>query len=126
VTGEPGLRARRVGAQIREALTDLLSRDVSDPALEGLVVTAVTVSDDLGIARVRVRFLSRGDDERRSALDHLGRARKRLRHGVGRALRLKRVPELLFVYDSGVDHALRVEELLAEIAADSKKPQDTE
>ena len=120
MTGEPGLRAKRVGAQIREALTDLLSRGVSDPLLEGLVVTGVTVSDDLGIARVKVRFLSGSDDARRSALDHLARARKRLRHGVGNALRLKRVPELLFVYDSGVDHALRVEELLAEIAAESK------
>lgn len=121
MTAESGLRARRVGAQIREALTDLIARDVSDPKLAGLMITGVELPDDLGIARVNVRLIVDDAAARRVVMAHLERVRSRLRRGVGARLRLKRIPDLRFVYDTGVDRTLRVEELLAEIAAEDKQ-----
>jgi len=121
VTAESGLRARRVGAQIREALTDLIAREVSDPKLAGLMITGVELPDDLGVARVNVRLIVDDADARRVVMAHLERVRSRLRRGIGGRLRLKRIPDLRFVYDTGVDRTLRVEELLAEIAAEDKQ-----
>jgi ribosome-binding factor A len=121
VTAESGLRARRVGAQIREALTDLIAREVSDPKLAGLMITGVELPDDLGVARVTVRLLVDDAAARRVVMAHLERVRSRLRRGMGGRLRLKRTPDLRFVYDTGVDRTLRVEELLAEIAAEDKQ-----
>ena len=119
---EPGLRSRRVATSIRERITSLLSREVSDPSLADIVVTTVELPDDLSVAFVRVRLLVGGDDERarRAAVASLARAGGRLRRGLGGALRLKRVPELRFAYDTGADAAQRVEDLLAEIALDPK------
>jgi ribosome-binding factor A len=121
---ESGLRARRVATAIRARITELLARDVSDPVLAGLVVTNVELPDDLGIVWVKIRLLIGGEDERgrRAALRSLGRAAGRLRRGLGPSLRLKRVPELRFVYDTGVDATERVEALLAEIKKDEKPP----
>ncbi len=121
MTAESGLRARRVGAQIREALTDLIAREVSDPKLAGLMITGVELPDDLGVARVNVRLIVDDADARRVVMAHLERVRSRLRRGIGGRLRLKRIPDLRFVYDTGVDRTLRVEELLAEIAAEDKQ-----
>ena len=123
--GEPGLRARRVATQIRARLAELLAREVSDPILSGVVVTTVELPDDLSIARVKARLLTGGEQEerRRQSVRALERASSRLRRGLGRSLGLKRVPELRFAYDTGVDAAQRVDELLAEIARDSK-PSD--
>jgi ribosome-binding factor A len=122
MTSESGLRARRVGTAIRARITELLARDVSDPSLAGVVVTGVELPDDLGIVWVKIRLLMGGDDERRrrAALRSLGRAASRLRRGLGPSLRLKRVPELRFAYDTGADAAFRVEAILAEIHEDSK------
>jgi ribosome-binding factor A len=104
-------------------VTDLLAREVSDPALAGLVVSDVELPDDLGIVWVKVRLLVGGEDERkrRSAMRHLSRAAGRIRRALGPSLRLKRVPELRFVYDTGIDATNRVEELLAEIDQDRKR-----
>jgi len=121
--GEPGLRARRVAMQIRARLAELLSREVSDPMLSGVVVTTVELPDDLSIARVKARLLTGGEreDRRRQSVRALERASSRLRRGLGRSLGLKRVPELRFAYDTGIDAAQRVDELLAEIDRESKQ-----
>jgi ribosome-binding factor A len=125
MAGEPGLRARRVATQIRARLAELLAREVSDPILSGVVVTTVELPDDLSIARVKARLLTGGEheDRRRQSVRALERASSRLRRGLGRSLGLKRVPELRFAYDTGVDAAQRVDELLAEIAREPK-PSD--
>jgi ribosome-binding factor A len=118
------LRAKRVATAIRARLAELLSRDVSDPLLSGIVVTDVELPDDLSVARVKARLLTGGDrdDLRRQAVRALERASTRLRRGLGRSLALKRVPELRFFYDTGADAQDRVNALLAEIAADAKQP----
>jgi ribosome-binding factor A len=122
--GEKGLRAKRVATAIRARLAELLSRDVSDPLLSGIIVTDVELPDDLSVAFVKARLLTGGDREdlRRKAMKALGRASVRLRRGLGRSIALKRVPELRFTYDTGADAADRVNTLLAEIAADAKRP----
>ena len=124
MASESGLRARRVATAIRARVTELLARDVSDPSLAGLVVTGVELPDDLGIVWVKFRLLVGGDDEprRKAATRSLARAASRLRRGLGPSLRLKRVPELRFVYDTGLDAAHRVQALLSEIEGD-KKPK---
>jgi ribosome-binding factor A len=113
-----GRRAQRVATLLRAHLTEALTREVADPRLTALVVTSVTVPDDLGIARIGVRLLGGDEDpeQRRSALRALRRAASRLRRGVGPRLGLRRVPELQFFYDTGHDASRRVEELLHEIA----------
>jgi len=122
VTGEPTHRALRVAHSVKRVATDFLARDVSDPALAGVVVTEVEVTGDLGIATIKTRLLVGGDDaqRRRLAMKSLARAGARLRKSIGHTLRLKRVPELRFVYDVGADASRRVEELLADIARDKK------
>jgi ribosome-binding factor A len=51
----------------------------------------------------------------------LAGAAGRLRSAGAPALRLKRVPELRFAYDEGLDAARRVEELLREVDDDRSK-----
>lgn len=119
---ESGMRARRVAAAVQQRLSELLVRDTRDPMLAELVMTDVAVSDDLGIVWVKVRLLAGGDDQQRraKAVQHLRRAGTRLRRGLGDDLKLKRVPELRFDYDEGVDATHRVESLLEEIAREKK------
>lgn len=121
---EDARRTLRVAGLVQSHLTTALARELADPELSTLVVTHVDVSKDLSIATARVRRLSitDGPEARKSVLMRLKRAAPRLRRALGPALKLRRVPDLRFVYDTGEDARDRVDELLAEIARE--KPKD--
>jgi ribosome-binding factor A len=117
MTGD-GRRNRRVADLLRAELTQALLRELGDPELADVVITEVTVTQDLGIAMIAVRRLTdESDNSRRESLIRaLGKATRRLRRLVGPKLGLRRTPELRFTYDQGLDAQRRVEELLDVIA----------
>jgi ribosome-binding factor A len=116
-------RTLRVAGLVQSHLTTALARELSDPELTTLVVTHVDVSKDLSIATARVRRLSvtDGPEVRKSVLSRLKRAVPRLRRALGPALKLRRVPDLRFVYDTGQDAHDRVDELLSEIERERRE-----
>jgi len=115
-------RSVRVGEQLKTALADLLSREMSDPRLSGVIVTRVELTDDLGLLTAHVRMLTGGDDEktRGSALKALDRARNMLKRELAARVKTRIVPELRFFYDEGQDRQTRVEQLLHEIKSERK------
>ena len=115
-------RADRVAERLRGELMDLLLRgSVRDPAACGVVVSAVRMTDDLGIARIYVRVLEEVDGNREEAVvAALERAKGFLRRELGARLQLRHVPELEFFWDDVVDSALRIESILDEIRGPSE------
>lgn len=121
-----GRRPLRVAEDVRNALTQAMGKEVSDPRLLGTVITRVEVSPDLGVAHVFVRVLQEPSARViKEVLGALQRASGRFRRGIAQALRTKRVPELRFQYDQAQDARARVDELLHEIAADDRARTDT-
>src|SRR6185295_20365969 len=118
-----GSRPARVADQLRGELAGLLAREVHDPGIGFVTITRVQVSPDLQQARVFYTAISTsspaGDPEkaRRGTAQALERAIPFLRRQIGARLRLKRVPELRFVYDESVAGQDRIEQLLNEIRA---------
>lgn len=108
-------RIDRVNALLREELSELLRRgEVKDPRVGTVTITAVEASRELDVARVFIQLF--GDDARRAeALEGLRHAAGYLRTRLGRDLRLRKVPELRFEWDSTLERASRIERLLAEI-----------
>jgi ribosome-binding factor A len=103
-----------VADQVRGELATLLAREVHDPGIGFLTITRVQVTSDLQLARVYYTVL--GDDKARAdSARALGRAVPFLRRQIGSRLRLKRAPELKFLYDESVAGQSRVEEILGEI-----------
>ncbi|MBM4360686.1 MAG: 30S ribosome-binding factor RbfA [Deltaproteobacteria bacterium] len=111
-------RRLRVEGEIFEQMS-LAVIGLEDPRLAGITVTRVQMTDDLRLARVYVHCTGSGADadeaRRRAIVKALESASNRLRRLLGATLDLRYVPELRFFYDSGVDHARRIDELLAEI-----------
>jgi ribosome-binding factor A len=106
-------RMRRVDEAVRQVLGDALTRDVKDPRVGFVTVTAVKTSPDLRHARVFVSVLGSGRS-REETLAGLRSAHGYLQRRVGDELELKRTPTLEFVYDDTTDRAFRLERLLAE------------
>ena len=114
-------RPDRVGDQIRQELSELLSRGaVHDPGIGFITLTRVKVSPDLQIARVY--YTSLGDEAaRRQTAKALVRATGFFRRRVGERLQLRRVPELHFQFDESVGHQDRVEQILRELHEEEER-----
>jgi ribosome-binding factor A len=120
-----GFRPDRVGDQIRQQLSELLSRGaVHDPGIGFITLTRVKVSPDLQMARVYYTTL--GDDAaRRETAKALERATGFFRRHLGERLRLRRVPELHFQFDESVGHQDRVEQILRELHEEDERRKTT-
>ena len=113
-----GHRPDRVGDQIRQELSDLLSRGaVHDPGIGFITLTRVKMSPDLQLARVFYTMM--GDvAARRQTAAALERATPFLRRQIGARIRLRRVPELRFEFDKSVQNQDRIERILLDLQAE--------
>ena len=118
-----GSRPARVADQIRSELAQLLAREVHDPGVGFVTLTRTQVSPDLHLARVYYTAL--GDAPARAASERaLERAAPFLRRQLGKRLKLKRTPELRFVYDDSIAGQDRIEQLLSELGVPHESDDD--
>ncbi len=104
-------RPEQVGETLRQVITDALAREVRDPRVGFVTVTAVLVTNDLSHARVMVSVPGEDADKDR-ALEGLQSAAGFLRSRAAKSLTTRSVPELHFELDRGLQHAARINELL--------------
>jgi ribosome-binding factor A len=104
-------RPEQVGETLRQVITDALTRQVRDPRVGFVTVTAVLVTPDLSHARVMVSVPGE-EAEKARALEGLQSAAGFLRSRAAKSLTTRSVPELHFELDRGLEHAARINELL--------------
>ncbi len=113
-------RPEQVAENLRQVVADALTKDIRDPRVGFVTLTAVTVTADLSHAKIRVSVP--GDEETKlRALEGLHSAAGFLRTRVAKALTTRTVPELHFELDRGLEHAARINEVLASL---KKEEQD--
>jgi ribosome-binding factor A len=120
-----GSRPERVADQVRAELATLLAREIHDPGIGFVTITRVQISPDLQLARVFYTAL--GDDKTRgNSARALDRAAPFMRRQIGSRLRLKRTPELKFIYDESIAGQDRIEQILNELKGEHDRETDDE
>jgi ribosome-binding factor A len=112
-TSGKSVRLLRVGEEIRHVLAEILARgDIHDELItaHSITVTEVRVSPDLRHATVFVQPLG-GNDEA-PVIDALKRHAKYLKGELGKRLRTKFTPELVFRLDDTFANATHIDNLL--------------
>ena len=105
------MRQQKIGAQLQRVLSELISREVKDPRVGNVTITAVSVSPDMKAARVYyVPFASQ--NPREQVQEGLKRASGFLRRAVAQQLGLRYTPRLEFVFDESIDRAARLTGLI--------------
>ena len=107
-------RPERVAALVQETLADTIATRVKDPRVGFVTITGVAVSADCTHAMVRVSVMG-NEKEKASAMDGLSSAKGFLRSRLAQTLSLRTAPELHFLLDRSLEHAARVERILAEL-----------
>jgi ribosome-binding factor A len=103
-------RTRKVADLIQRELSDLLRREVRDPRVGMVTITAVDVSPDMSHAKVFFTLLDKKhlDD----TLQGLSRAAGYLRSELAHRIKLYTTPQLRFVYDESVERGDHLSQLI--------------
>lgn len=108
-------RTDRLDEQFREEISKLLQKGLKDPRISSLTsITRVTITDDLSYAKVMVSVMG-SDKEKRDSLVGLNNSAGFIRSVLGKSLKIHKVPELNFVLDENLEHAMHIEGILAEL-----------
>jgi ribosome-binding factor A len=108
-----GRRQERLAEQIKEEVSMIIAGEVEDPRVGTVTVTDARLTPDLRYAKIYVTVLGSEQeiDESLAALKH---AAGFIRTQLGAVLRMRRTPELHFVYDNTTESATRIEKILSE------------
>lgn len=114
-------RTRRIGEEIRKIVSTMLINGIKDPRINSMVsVTDVEVTSDLSYAYIYVSILG-GDEE--STLEGLKAAESYIRREIGRSIKIRHIPQIIFKVDDSLLKGMYIESLIKKV---SKKEEDTQ
>ncbi len=112
-----GRRTERLGVQFKEEISSLLQKGLKDVRISSLTtIHRVDITEDLSYAKVFVSVMG-SDKEKNDTLIGLRNSAGFIRKHLGKALKIYKVPELNFVEDANLEHAIRIDSILAELRA---------
>ena len=130
-----GHRQGRLGEEIRRIISELLLRGLKDPRLSAMIsVTAVEVTSDGSYATVYLSVLGLDPDEEKAqlqqdeTLEAMESARGFIRREIGRQIKLRHVPDLIFKIDKSMEYGRHISGILdtLDIKHDEDEEEDEE
>ncbi len=120
-----GYRQGRLGVEIKKTISSMLLRELKDPRLSGMIsITDVDVTRDGSYATcyVTVLDLSQDPDQAKAreeeVLEGLKSSAPVIRGEIGKGLKLRRVPELIFKIDRSMEYGTHIDEMLKKLDLD--------
>ena len=118
-------RTQRIGDQMQRELAQMIPREVRDPRLGFVTVTAVDVSRDLGHAKVFITLMGENAAEKiKLNLEILNEAAGYLRMLLGKSMKVRTIPQLHFHYDASIRRGAELSALIERAVAEDRKHQD--
>ncbi|ANI30755.1 ribosome-binding factor A [Yersinia entomophaga] len=113
-------RSQRVSQEMQKEIAIILQREIKDPRVGMATVSGIELSRDLAYAKVFVTFLNvltdnADPDTVKNGIKALQDASGYIRTLLGKAMRLRIVPELTFAYDNSLIEGMRMSNLVTNV-----------
>jgi ribosome-binding factor A len=110
-------RNNRLSGEMKRAISEIIRNDVKDPRISELMsVTDVNVTEDLKFAKV---FISDYHDVE-TTLTALESAKGFIRKEIGKKVKIRIIPELIFIKDDSIEKGLYMQSLIDKVIKDEK------
>lgn len=106
-------RLQKVSQAIQHELGDIILKVLKDPKLSLVSISRVEVSADLKNANVYFTSLAVPAEK---VKERLRKAKGVLKSELVKRVRLKFTPDLNFIEDKGIEHALKISKMLKELS----------
>lgn len=104
-------RNRRVADLVQRELAVLIQRELGDARLGMITVSTVDVSPDLKNARVYITSIG-SEAEQDEIVQILNERAAHFRHELAKAVVLRGVPKLQFIFDTSIERGSRLSALI--------------
>jgi len=109
-----GKRSEKVADLIQKEISQMLVKSIKDPRIGFITITKVTVSEDCRFAKIYFSIAG-NSAERESSQKGLESAKGYIRKELGRRIRLRYTPEIMFQFDPSIEYAIHMGELIQSI-----------
>ncbi len=107
-------RSDKVAETIHTTISTMLMRGLNDPRIGFVTITGVEVTDDLHLARIFFTVI--GDEvAKKNTEAGLKSAASHIRRELGKVLKMRYTPDILFKYDHSQEYGQRIDDLLREV-----------
>ena len=107
-------RPEKVADLLKREISLILSQEVKDPRLQNINITAVKVTDDIGIAYLYYTVIGKSIRKRDSNIEAktLAKLGGMIRSKLSKIIEMRRVPKLIFKFDESIEYSENIENLL--------------
>lgn len=118
-------RTDRISEEVRREVDRIIREDVRDPRVGGTwSITRADVTRDLRYAKIRVSVLE--EEQRIPLVKALKNAAGFIRRELGKSLRLRYTPELLFEEDDNIAYGVHIASILSDVKPENDETEVSE
>ncbi|MFV0519957.1 MAG: 30S ribosome-binding factor RbfA [Lachnospirales bacterium] len=114
-------RLNRINDEIKKEVSQIINYEVKDPRLEEFItVVRVETTNDLYHCKIYISVF--GDEEKvKKVLEGLRSAKGFIKREIARRINLRQTPELQFLHDNSLEHAIKINALISKISKELKE-----
>ncbi len=106
-------KVERIASDITKYLSNILMLETNDELFKQITIIDAVVSKDLSLAKVY--FTSLSELSHQTLEKELNEAAPYLRGKLAKVLEIRNIPELKFIYDTSIEYAQNIENIIKEI-----------
>ena len=110
-------RSEKIADLLKKEISLILTNEIEDPRLKNINVTAVKVSDDIGIAIAFYTIIGKSVKKDDSEIDNeiLKKLSGMIRSKLAKKIKIRRIPKIKFRFDESIEYSENIENLLRNI-----------
>lgn len=109
-------RVDRIKKALMKETSEIIQRNVKDPRISGIIsITEVGLSSDYKYAKLYVSIYGT-DKQKEQTMEALHDSTPRIRHEIGKRIRLRHTPEIEFILDDSLERGSRITSLIDKIS----------
>ena len=118
-------RIEKIKEMLRREVSEIIQRDMKDPAIGFTTVSRAEVSKDLTYASIFVSVM--GEEKiRKTTIKRLNKAVGYIQHQLSEKTRLRTMPKITFKLDESIDYSMKIEGILKKIAEEKTEEVNTD
>ena len=108
-------RVSRLNEEMRKEISDIIRNDLRDPRIAPMTsIIEVDVTKDLSYATVYISVLG-NEDEKNATLEALVSSKGYVRREIGRRIKARVTPEILFKLDNSIEKGIEMHKTIAKV-----------
>jgi len=108
------IKLDRLGNAFVEEISTIINREIDDDNLKLISITYCKITSDLSYAKVYFTSMNNKDE----VLKSLNRVNKYIRGRLSEKVKIRKMPELIFVYDDSIEYGKKIEDIIERIHED--------